>query len=130
MIGLNRSRILASRRRAACFFAHFVLLGLLTTSGPAQTFTPLHSFTVLFNPIYTNGVEVTAGTNSDGATPIAGLLLSGRTLYGSTIQGGSWGLGTVFKINTDGTSFTTLHSFTAESGPGNTNSDGAGPGGG
>jgi uncharacterized repeat protein (TIGR03803 family) len=51
-------------------------------------------------------------TNSDGAKPYATLLLSGSTLYGTTSAGGSSGAGTVFKINTDGTGFTTLYTFT------------------
>jgi hypothetical protein len=36
--------------------------------------------------------------------------------------------GTVFAVNTDGTGFTTLHSFTDTSGGANTNSDGGVPG--
>jgi uncharacterized repeat protein (TIGR03803 family) len=66
-------------------------------------------------------------TNSDGATPSAGLILSGNTLYGTAYGGGSSGNGTVFKVNTDGTGFTVLHSFTATSDGvyGGTNSDGA-----
>jgi uncharacterized repeat protein (TIGR03803 family) len=48
-------------------------------------------------------------TNSvDGATPYAGLVLSGDTLYGTTYEGGRSGGGTVFKVNTDGTGFTVL----------------------
>ena len=59
-------------------------------------FTNLHSF---------NG--------SDGAFPIAGLVLSGNTLYGTAQSGGSsQNDGTVFAINTDGTSFATIHTFT------------------
>lgn len=50
-------------------------------------------------------------TNIDGGEPAAGLMLSGNTLYGTTYYGGSWGVGTVFAINTDGSSFTNLHSF-------------------
>src|SRR6266568_4754674 len=42
---------------------------------------------------------------------VAGLILSGNTLYGTASGGGSSGVGTVFAINTDGTGFTTLHSF-------------------
>jgi uncharacterized repeat protein (TIGR03803 family) len=41
------------------------------------------------------------------------LILSGNTLYGTTWRGGTgkdWG--TVFSVNTDGTGFTTLYSFT------------------
>src|ERR1039457_6229654 len=79
----------------------------------AQTFTTLHSF-----------------TNSDGANPAAGLILSGNTLYGTAAFGGSSssGDGTVFAVNTNGTGFTNLYSFTATSGSfPNTNSDGSGP---
>jgi len=50
-------------------------------------------------------------TNSTGASPHAGLALSGSTLYGTTYVGGSGGTGTVFKINTDGTGFTVLTNF-------------------
>jgi uncharacterized repeat protein (TIGR03803 family) len=75
-------------------------------------FTNLHTFTSLSAP-YT-------GTNSDGAGPLAGLILSSNTLYGTTRQGGSSGKGTVFAVNTDGTNFANLHSF-------NGTSDGAGP---
>ena len=75
----------------------------------AQTFTTLHTFT----------------GGSDGANPDAGLILSGNTLYGTTWAGGSSGNGTVFALNTGGTGFTTLHSFTALSVPfSGTNSDG------
>jgi uncharacterized repeat protein (TIGR03803 family) len=49
--------------------------------------------------------------NSDGAFPNSGLILSSNILYGTTSQGGSLGLGTVFKINTDGTAFTPLTYF-------------------
>ena len=47
----------------------------------------------------------------DGTGP-AGLILSGNTLYGTTIQGGGsyadygYGYGTVFSVNTNGTGFT------------------------
>jgi uncharacterized repeat protein (TIGR03803 family) len=68
------------------------------------------------------------GNNSDGTYPMAGLVLSGNTLYGTASQGGSSGRGTVFAVNTDGTGFTTLHSFTATSGSyPYTNGDGANP---
>lgn len=63
-------------------------------------------------------------TNSDGVGP-CGLILSGNTLYGGTWGGGAWGNGTVFALNTDGTGFATLYSFTATSGAAYTNNDGA-----
>jgi uncharacterized repeat protein (TIGR03803 family) len=75
-------------------------------------FTNLHSFTATSGP--------DPSTNSDGAEPYAGLILSGNTLYGTTYGGGIGGNGTVFALNTDGTGFTTLHNF---AGPG----DGANP---
>ena len=52
-------------------------------------------------------------TNSDGANPHAGLVLSGNTLYGTTEFGGEYGNGAVFAINTDGSGFVNLHSFSA-----------------
>src|SRR6266481_5640859 len=63
--------------------------------------------------------RVTAQTsiaiNSDGANPNAGLILSGNTLYGTTAAAGSASKGTVFAVNTDGTDFRILHSFTGGS---------------
>lgn len=47
-------------------------------------------------------------------TPEAGVVLSGNTLYGTTISGGSPGkapYGTVFKINTDGSGFTNFYAL-------------------
>jgi uncharacterized repeat protein (TIGR03803 family) len=51
-------------------------------------------------------------TNSDGACPEVGLILSGNTLYGASEKGGSNGYGSMFKVNTDGTGFKNLYSFT------------------
>jgi uncharacterized repeat protein (TIGR03803 family) len=53
--------------------------------------------------------------NSDGAYPEAGLVLSGNTLYGTTVEGGTSGEGTVFALNTDGSGFTNLYDFTGGS---------------
>jgi len=50
-------------------------------------------------------------TNRDGISPPAGLAISGNTLYGVASFGGSFGDGTVFSLNTDGSDFTTLHHF-------------------
>ena len=95
-----------------CFPALIAALGLmLAVPVTAQNFTNLHNFT--------------GGT--DGAEPYAGLILSGNTLYGTAQLGGSSGNGTVFKVNTNGTGFTNLHTFTATLYPDRTNSDGAQP---
>ena len=77
-------------------------------SVTAQTFTNLYSF-----PTTVANSSHTIYSNSDGADPEAGLILSGNTLYGTADAGGSSGNGTVFAVNTDGTGFTNLHSFTA-----------------
>jgi uncharacterized repeat protein (TIGR03803 family) len=66
----------------------------------------------------------------DGNDPAGGLTLSGSVLYGTTVKGGSSGNGTVFSINTDGTGYSVLYSFTATSWPSYDNSDGAQPQGG
>jgi uncharacterized repeat protein (TIGR03803 family) len=63
------------------------------------------AFTVLYS--FTGG--------SDGASPRAGLICSGNMLYGTTQSGGTLGSGTVFAINTNGTSFTNLHSLNGAS---------------
>lgn len=64
-------------------------------------------------------------TNSDGAVPAAPLVLNGSTLYGTTYTGGNAGNGTIFAINTDGSGFINLYSFSGLSL--NTNRDGANP---
>jgi uncharacterized repeat protein (TIGR03803 family) len=97
-------------------FLALTCTGLLAMPAAAQTFTTLYSFT--------NG--------SDGAVPVGGLILSGNTLYGTAAYGGTNGNGTVFSVNTDGSGFTNLYSFTATAGSAGflgtgTNSDGANP---
>ncbi len=58
-------------------------------------------------------MEKTGINSTNGADPWAGLLLSGKTLFGTTIAGGTNNNGTIFKINTDGSGFTNLYSFTS-----------------
>ena len=49
---------------------------------------------------------------SDGTNPEASLTLVGSTLYGMTAQAGPNNpCGTIFKVDTDGTDFSVLHSF-------------------
>jgi uncharacterized repeat protein (TIGR03803 family) len=54
----------------------------------------------------------------DGLSPLAGMTLSGSTLFGTTNSGGSKDTGTVFSLNTDGTGFQVLHSFGSIAGEG------------
>lgn len=58
---------------------------------------------------------------TDGANPKGGLLISGGTLYGMTLEGGANGLGTIFQMNTDGSGFQLVHSFSGSA------NDGASP---
>lgn len=47
----------------------------------------------------------------DGLRPFVGMTFRGNTLYGTTRSGGSSGHGTVFAINTNGSSYTVLYAF-------------------
>lgn len=88
-------------------------------------FTLLYAFSA---PNY--NAEQQDYTNTDGFFPVAPLLLSGGTLYGTAQDGGGADIGTVFSINTDGSDFTTLYNFSlgADNASGvYTNSDGALP---
>jgi uncharacterized repeat protein (TIGR03803 family) len=86
----------------------------------AQTFSNLYNFSALPGLPF----PYPGGDNSDGANPYAGLILSGETLYGTSLRGGTAGNGTVFAINTNGTGFTNLHSF-ASPYPPQANTDGS-----
>jgi len=73
--------------------------------------------TGVFTTLYT----FTGG--NDGAEPLGALVLSGNTLYGTTLNGGNSGGGTVFAVKTDGSTaapLTPLYAFTY-------GSDGGGP---
>jgi uncharacterized repeat protein (TIGR03803 family) len=52
-----------------------------------------------------------AGAPGDGGSPQGSLALVGTTLYGTTNYGGAGDIGTIFKINTDGTGYSLLHSL-------------------
>ncbi len=103
------NRLEIKRRDKMKLKTFFTIALMLTMNLSAQTFITLHSF------------------DGWGADPSSGLVLSGNTLYGTAYGGGSSGNGTVYKVNTDGTGFTTLHSFTATSGSLSINSDGKWP---
>lgn len=68
-----------------------------------------------------NVLHAFGGGPDDGAYPMGDLLLNGRFFYGLTTQGGIANLGTLFRVNTDGSGYTNLHSFTGYP------SDGSGP---
>lgn len=72
----------------------------MNTDGSA--YTNLHSF----------------ANDSYGRSPYGSLTLSGSTLYGMTGFGGSSNGGTIFKLNTDGSGFALLHTFTGSASDG------------
>jgi uncharacterized repeat protein (TIGR03803 family) len=81
-------------------------------------FTTLHSFSPM---------DSLTATNTDGAVPYGGLVLSDNTLYGTTFAGGQGGRGTIFSIQTNAFGFAVLHQFTATDSGTATNTDGASP---
>jgi uncharacterized repeat protein (TIGR03803 family) len=68
-----------------------------------------------FSPMYPSSPG-DVYTNADGAVPLGGLVLGGDTLYGTTDQGGKFGLGAVFSIKTDGSGFSVLKHFSGSDG--------------
>jgi uncharacterized repeat protein (TIGR03803 family) len=86
-----------------------MLFGTCSNGGP-------NNAGVVFR-ISTNGTGYTNirgfGGAGDGTNAIAGLVCdTNNTLYGVTWKGGTSGLGTLFKINGDGTSYAKLTNFT------------------
>jgi uncharacterized repeat protein (TIGR03803 family) len=80
---------------------------VFSVSTTGSGFVPIHTFT---------------GSSNDGADPIYGApIVSGGVLYGMTQSGGT-GFGVVFRMNTDGSGYTNLHSFV-----GAASGDGANP---
>ena len=66
-----------------------------------------------FTTLYSFGVNYFG----DGGNPVGSPVLVGSTLYGMCRSGGTFGGGTIFKINTDGTGYTILHNFNNEGNP-------------
>jgi autotransporter-associated beta strand protein/uncharacterized repeat protein (TIGR03803 family) len=64
-------------------------------------------------------LRIFSSTGNDGHSPYGGLV-EGRdgSLYGSTQTGGNNNLGTLFKLNRDGTGYSMLHSMTNSGGDG------------
>src|SRR5262249_51816198 len=68
----------------------------------SRLFTKLHDFQV--------GVTDPYPTNN-GAYPYGGLTLCNGAFYGTTYEGGASVVGTVYRMNLDGSGFTILHHF-------------------
>ncbi len=77
------------------------------TNPPNPNFRTLYTFSA------SSGFPI---VNNDGSGPNPGLILSGHTLYGTTVRGGTNSVGTLFAINTDATGFTNLFNFSLNAG--------------
>jgi len=60
--------------------------------------------------------DVLTNFKADIGMPRAKLLASGGYLYGTTVAGGDYGYGSVFRIRPDGSGFETIHSFRHQDG--------------
>ena len=107
-----------------------ILYGMTSSGGNVQN-NGLYKYGTIFK-VNLDGSGYTilhnfAGYPTDGQGPqYGGLALSGNTVYGTTVFGGTGGAGTVsagtvFKVNTDGSGYAVLHTFSG--GP----ADGASP---
>ena len=75
---------------------------IFSVGTDGNNYTVLHSFT--------------GGT--DGSLPLSGLTLIDSTLYGTTYFGGDSSKGTLFKVNTNGSGYQVVRSFTGNQGDG------------
>jgi len=94
--------MMKSLHRSLFVLAFLSALTIALRSSQAQTFTILHNFT----------------GGQDGGVPVAGLTMDrGGNLYGTASDGGSQGVGTVFKLSRRGSGWvlTPLYSFQAGS---------------
>ena len=70
-------------------------------------------------------------SNADGYSPNSDLLLNSNVIYGTTVSGGTNGFGAIFSMDTTGSNFTLLHTFSkgigSVAGNSYTNTDGTYP---
>ncbi|MES2923301.1 MAG: choice-of-anchor tandem repeat GloVer-containing protein [Verrucomicrobiota bacterium] len=83
-----------------------------------SNYTVLHHFAPL---------DAVTAANADGGMPCGGLVISNGVIYGTTLAGGAGATGSVFALDTGGTGFITLYSFSATDPLAGTNADGASP---
>ena len=83
--------------------AFFVFYPQYFSTARAASTVILHNFT---------------GATEDGESPLGSLVQDGTKLYGMTSGGGSSNLGAIFSVNTDGSGYAVLHSFTGTVGDG------------
>jgi uncharacterized repeat protein (TIGR03803 family) len=82
----------------------------VSTNG--ADFAVLHNFSALPPSPYG------WGTNTDGANSLGNLVVLGNKVYGTTQYGGETGSGTIFKVNTNGSNFSVIRTFSQDNGGG------------
>jgi uncharacterized repeat protein (TIGR03803 family) len=87
------NRLIARRHLLPAFSMLIGFVAASSLTAQSQTYSVIHRFAW-----------------ADGANPVAGLIVAGGNLYGTTNQGGSNGTGTVFEINSAGEE-TVLYNF-------------------
>jgi uncharacterized repeat protein (TIGR03803 family) len=94
----------------------------LTLSGNVLYGTTTYGGSWNWGTVFAVNTDGTGFTNlhsfdgqHDGGYPYSTLAFDGNTLYGTTADVLGVGAGTVFRINTDGTAFTTLYQFSGDS---------------
>jgi len=88
------------------------------SDGDDDGLRPLERVGAVSQRLTSTVVHTFSGGPGDGAGAYGPVVLSGSTLYGTTLSGGAAGRGTVFKVNADGTGFALLHSFAGKAGDG------------
>jgi uncharacterized repeat protein (TIGR03803 family) len=71
-------------------------------NGNSNGYAVLQSFNASYN---------STNDSTYGANPESDLTIQGNSLYGTTLNGGANGVGTVFSINTNGTGFNDVYDF-------------------
>ena len=88
-----------------------ILYGTTRTGGSSNRGT-IFSYDTASNTLTT--LYSFNGTGTVGSLPNNGVIYQGGILYGTTINGGTSNLGTLFSYNLSTTTLTTLHSFTGQ----------------
>jgi len=96
--------------QAQLFLSAGVLYGTTPSGGAAGDGTVFQITTNggFFKALHSFSATDQSGVNADGANPNAGVFVADNVIYGAAQSGGSDGVGTLFKLSTDGSGFGAL----------------------
>ena len=103
------------------------LFGMTAHGGPGTSGSDGVAFGIKLDGSGYNDLVNFNASPSMGANPYGSLTLVGSKLYGMTRIGGSANEGTIFSMDTDGSDYTTLYSFSGGTAAGLNPADGANP---